>query len=50
MVMYDDSDGGYDHQPSPIRNTSQTDHDALTGTGECGTGTPQLGGYQGRCG
>jgi phospholipase C len=50
VVMYDDSDGGYDHQASPIRNTSQTDHDARTGPGQCGTDTPQLGGYQGRCG
>jgi phospholipase C len=35
---------------SPILNTSQTDRDALTDTGLCGTGTPKLGGYQGRCG
>jgi phospholipase C len=34
----------------PILNTSQTDHDALTGPGQCGAGTPGLGGDQGRCG
>ncbi|HZE32475.1 MAG TPA: alkaline phosphatase family protein [Actinoallomurus sp.] len=50
VVMYDDSDGGYDHVMSPIINNSQTDHDALTDTGLCGTATPRLGGYQGRCG
>jgi phospholipase C len=34
----------------PIVNDSQTSLDALTGTGQCGTQTPILGGYQGRCG
>jgi phospholipase C len=50
IVMYDDSDGGYDHVMPPIVNDSQTSADALTGTGQCGTQTPILGGYQGRCG
>jgi phospholipase C len=50
VVMYDDSDGGYDHVMSRTVNNSQTDHDALTGQGQCGTQTPVLGGYQGRCG
>jgi phospholipase C len=50
IVMYDDSDGGYDHVMSPILNRSQTDHDALTGVGLCGTQAPALGGYQARCG
>ena len=48
--MYDDSDGAYDHVMPPILNDSQTVDDALTGTGLCGTSTPILGGYQGRCG
>ena len=50
IVMYDDSDGGYDHVMPPIVNDSQTSSDALTGTGQCGTQTPILGGYRGRCG
>jgi len=56
VILYDDSDGWYDHQMSPILNTSQTSADALTGTGLCGNGTPALEGYagnahpQGRCG
>ncbi len=50
VVMYDDSDGGYDHVMPPILNDSQTPDDALTGPGQCGTHTPILGGYQGRCG
>jgi phospholipase C len=50
IVMYDDSDGGYDHVMPPIVNDSQTGNDALTGPGQCGTQTPILGGYQGRCG
>jgi phospholipase C len=43
VVMYDDSDGWYDHQMSPIINQSQgsqdalTGHDPLTGTGLCGS-------------
>jgi phospholipase C len=50
VIMYDDSDGAYDHVMPPILNDSQTVLDALTGPGLCGTGTPILGGYQGRCG
>ena len=50
IVMYDDSDGSYDHVMPPIVNTSQTPSDALTGDGRCGVRTPRLGGYQGRCG
>jgi phospholipase C len=34
----------------PIVNDSQTSFDALTGPGLCGTKTPILAGYQGRCG
>jgi phospholipase C len=37
VIAYDDSDGWYDHQMSPIVNQSQTPLDALTGTGECGS-------------
>jgi phospholipase C len=50
VIMYDDSDGAYDHVMPPIVNHSQTVADALTGPGQCGTSAPILGGYQGRCG
>jgi len=57
VIAYDDSDGWYDHQMSPILNQSQTADDALTGTGLCGTAAPVLAGVnpatthaQGRCG
>src|SRR5262249_28758299 len=49
-IMYDDSDGSYDHVMPPIVNTSQTSADALTGEGQCGKNPPRLAGYQGRCG
>ncbi len=49
FIMYDDSDGWYDHAMSPIVNPSSTTADALSGNGVCGSGTP-LGGIQGRCG
>jgi len=57
----DDSDGWYDHQMSPIVNSSaalQTgftttqntqNSDQLNGPGKCGNGAP-LGGIEGRCG
>jgi phospholipase C len=51
VIAYDDSDGWYDHQMSPIVNQS-TDpaFDALTGT-SCGTSPKNVaGGYQDRCG
>jgi len=55
VILYDDSDGWYDHQIGPIVNTSQTAADALTGNGFCGTAPPVLAGVdtshaQGRCG
>jgi len=60
IIAYDDSDGWYDHQVSPIVNQSATDADALSGTGMCGSGTGALPGIvinggqnphaQGRCG
>jgi phospholipase C len=53
IILYDDSDGWYDHQMSTIVNQSQDPaHDALTPTG-CGTRsdtTHTLGGFQDRCG
>jgi phospholipase C len=55
IVMYDDSDGWYDHQMSPIVNSSAvlniaslSNSDQLNGPGKCGNGTP-LEGIQGRC-
>ncbi len=51
VIAYDDSDGWYDHQMSPIVNQSNDPaHDALTGT-TCGTTATRIaGGYQDRCG
>ena len=55
IILYDDSDGWYDHQMSPIVNPSAVltsnvnDSDELNGPGKCGNGTP-LSGIQGRCG
>jgi phospholipase C len=49
VIAYDDSDGWYDHADSGVTNPSQSVADALTGTGQCGTGTP-LAGENGRCG
>jgi phospholipase C len=37
VIMYDDSDGWYDHQMSPIVNQSQSPADALTGPSLCGS-------------
>ena len=55
VVMYDDSDGWYDHQMGPIVNTSTGTADALTGPGTCGNGMQVLPGVSGlpamgRCG
>lgn len=36
VIMYDDSDGWYDHQIGPILNQSHGAADALTGPGLCG--------------
>jgi len=55
VILYDDSDGWYDHQMSPIVNPSAVntgvvnDSDQLNGPGVCGHGTP-LAGVEGRCG
>jgi phospholipase C len=56
IIAYDDSNGWYDHQSSPLVTQSQTPVDALTGAGTCGTqasavpltGTGQA--EQARCG
>jgi phospholipase C len=37
IIAYDDSNGWYDHQSSPLVTQSQTAVDALTATGTCGT-------------
>jgi phospholipase C len=56
VIAYDDSDGWYDHQMSPIVNQSQTAMDALTGPGQCGSSAntaldgSDAGHVQGRCG
>jgi phospholipase C len=57
IINWDDSDGWYDHQMSPIMNQSTTAADALTGPGACGNGASALPGVnpattnaQGRCG
>lgn len=57
VVLYDDSDGWYDHQLGPIVNQSTSPADALTGPGACGDGSLALPGpisgtthAQGRCG
>jgi len=57
VLLYDDSDGWYDHQLGQIVNSSKSDADALTGPGSCGTGANALPGInpatkhaQGRCG
>ncbi len=57
IIAYDDSDGWYDHQMSPIVNQSSGSRDALTGKNSCGNGDTALPGIdpnnkhaQGRCG
>ena len=57
VISWDDSDGWYDHVMPPILNQSASSADALTGTGQCGTGdaalpgvNPALAHAQGRCG
>ncbi|HEY8303397.1 MAG TPA: alkaline phosphatase family protein, partial [Solirubrobacteraceae bacterium] len=50
VIAYDDSDGWYDHQMSPIVNQSQDPaNDALRGA-DCGAAAKAAGGYQDRCG
>jgi len=55
VIAYDDSDGWYDHQMSPIVNQSSSAADALVATGSCGDGSTALASTtaqhaQGRCG
>jgi len=57
VILYDDSDGWYDHQMGPIVNTSNGADDALSGPGMCGNGALALPGLNpanlhalGRCG
>ncbi len=57
VIVYDDSDGWYDHQIGPIVNTSTGPQDGLTGPGACGSGATSLPGLNsanehalGRCG
>jgi phospholipase C len=58
VILYDDSDGWYDHVMGPIVNTSTGPADGLTGPGACGTAATSLPGLNsaanphalGRCG
>ena len=52
VIAYDDSDGWYDHQMSPIVNQSlDPAHDGLTAAGTCGSNPAKVaGGYADRCG
>ena len=57
IIMYDDSDGWYDHQMGPIVNQSTGSADVLTDTNACGTAAIALPGVDpnnthalGRCG
>jgi phospholipase C len=57
VILYDDSDGWYDHQMGPIVNQSTGTADALTGLNACGTASNSLPGIDsgnlhalGRCG
>jgi phospholipase C len=47
VIMYDDSDGWYDHQIGPIVNQSIGPADSLTGPGACGTALTSLPGVGG---
>jgi phospholipase C len=48
VLLYDDSDGWYDHAMDPVVNQSSAADDNLTGPGTCGV-TPGAG-VPGRCG
>ena len=56
VIMYDDSDGWYDHQMGPVVNQSAGAADTLTGPGTCGSANNALPGPAGnphalgRCG
>ncbi len=48
IIAYDDSDGWYDHQMSPIVSPSAVSDDNVGGAGVCGNAASAA--YQGRCG
>jgi phospholipase C len=48
IILYDDSDGWYDHVMDPVVNQSAAADDNLTGPGSCGVTPPD--GVVGRCG
>jgi phospholipase C len=51
IVLYDDSDGWYDHQMGPIVTQSNAPEDQLVAPGNCGVPKPIAGVIQnGRCG
>jgi phospholipase C len=51
IVLYDDSDGWYDHQAGPLLTESQTTLDNLTASGQCGATTSKVpDGQPARCG
>jgi phospholipase C len=50
VVLYDDSDGWYDHTMAKLTNASSSPDDAAVCTGAAGSGVSILGGYQDRCG
>jgi len=57
VILYDDSDGWYDHQMGPVVNQSSGPADALTGHNACGESSNSLPGIDpsnlhalGRCG
>jgi len=50
VILYDDSDGWYDHQMSPIVSQSATAFDGLNGPGLCGGPNAATNPVQGRCG
>ncbi len=57
VILYDDSDGWYDHQMGPLVNPSTGPADALTGPNACGSASTSLPGIDpanthalGRCG
>jgi phospholipase C len=52
IILYDDSDGWYDHVMGPIVNQSNVAEDQLLGTADCGTPKPDETGdiENGRCG
>jgi phospholipase C len=51
IILYDDSDGWYDHQMGPLLSPSATNKDALSVPGLCGNRKPgSPAGSNGRCG